>query len=439
VRKLRLRVEPIRDGVRARLSRRLAAGVTAILLIVVVLVSVLSALARQSRPAALRSTPPTATAAATAAATATALSVGTPDPQRLAWIDALHAQAQQAYVDDLIAHMPLDEEIGQVLVSEFNSRTFSPDILTKIQRYHVSGLIFYLYNVVSADQLRTMTRQMQQAAKIPLLIAIDQEGGTVDRLRAVDRPHPSAESLGADNDPARVGRIGQEVGQFMASVGLNQNYAPVADVQNVPDSQTYMSTRMFGWTPDTVTTMTAAYLDGLQEGHHVVGTVKHFPGLGSIAADPHQTSIVLNRGLGDLDRIDWAPYRTLIASGRVDIIMTTHITVTAVDPNNPTTVSYPVTTGILRNRLGYGGVIMTDDIGMVSLDQYSIGERVVRAFLAGNDLIESLYSEARLDLAFSAMHDALASGRISKQRLDESVRRILLLKVRYGILPMPQA
>jgi beta-N-acetylhexosaminidase len=435
VHKLPLRVEPIRDGVRARLSRRVAVGVTVILLIVVVLVSVLYALARQSRPAALRSTPPTATATATA----TELPSSTPDAQRLAWIDALHAQAQQAYVDDLIAHMPLDEEIGQVLVSEFNGRTFSPDILAKIQRYHVSGLIFYLYNVVSADQLRTLTRQMQQAAKIPLLIAIDQEGGTVDRLRTADRPHPSAESLGADNDPAYTRRIGQEVGQFMASVGLNQNYAPVADVQNVPDSQTYMSTRMFGWTPNTVTPMTAAYLDGLQEGHHVVGTVKHFPGLGSIAADPHQTSIVLNRSLGDLDRIDWAPYRALIASGRIDIIMTTHITVTAVDPNNPTTVSYPVTTGILRNKLGFGGVIMTDDIGMVSLDQYSIGERVVRAFLAGNDLIESLYSEARLDLAFSAMHDALASGRISKQRLDESVRRIVLLKVRYGILPIPQA
>ncbi len=278
---------------------------------------------------------------------------------------------------------------------------------------------------------------MQQAAKIPLLIAIDQEGGTVDRLRAADRPHPSAESLGAANDPTYTRQIGQEVGQFMASVGLNQNYAPVADVQNVPDSQTYMSTRMFGWTPDTVSTMTAAYLDGLQEGHHVVGTLKHFPGLGNIAADPHQTSIVLNRSLDDLDRIDWAPYRALIASGRVDIIMTTHITVTAVDPNDPTTVSYPVTTGILRDRLGFEGVIMTDDIGMVSLDQYSIGERVVRAFLAGNDLIESLYSEARLDLGFSAMLDALASGRISKQRLDESVRRVLMLKVRYGIVPMP--
>jgi beta-N-acetylhexosaminidase len=283
-----------------------------------------------------------------------------------------------------------------------------------------------------------MTRQMQQDAKIPLLLAIDQEGGTVDRLQAADRPHPSAEAMGDSNDPAFVRAQGQEVGQFMASVGLNQNFAPVVDVQNVPDSQTYMQYRMFGWTPDKVTTMAGAYLDGLQANHRVVGTLKHFPGLGSIAADPHETSIVLPRSLDDLNRIDWAPYRALIASGSVNVIMTTHITVQNVDDTEPTTISYKVTTGVLRDQLGFQGVIMTDDIGMASLAPYSIGERVVRAFLAGNDLIESLYSEARLDMAFSALHVALSSGRITKQRLDESVRRILLLKLHYGILQPPQ-
>jgi beta-N-acetylhexosaminidase len=396
------------------------------LLAAVVVVSVLSALATQRPPSALQLPSP--------GARATALPTGTPDPHELAWMDTLHAQAERAYVDDLIAHMPLDDEIGQVLVSEFNGRSFSADIATKIQHYHVGGMIFYLYNVTSAAQVRSLTAQMQQVAKIPLLIAIDQEGGTVDRLRAADRAHPSAESLGAANNPAYTRQVGQEVGQFMASVGLNQNYAPVVDVQNVPDSQTYMSTRMFGWTPDTVTTMAGAYLDGLQDGQRVVGTLKHFPGLGSIAADPHQSSIVLNRSLADMDRIDWAPYRALIASGHVDIIMTTHIMVTAVDPGVPTTISSPVTTGILRDKLGFQGVIMTDDIGMTPLAQYSIGERVVRAFLAGNDLIESLYSQERLEMGFEAMHAALASGRISKARLDDSVRRILLLKLRYGIL-----
>jgi beta-N-acetylhexosaminidase len=426
------RVLHLLNAVRARLSARLLTVACVALVAVVALVGTLSALGGSSGPAAVLLLP---TPGAPTIISQTP--DGTPDPSRMGWIQTLHDQAQLAYVDDVIAHMSLDEELGQMLMSEFNGQNYSPDIAAKIQHYHVSGLIFYLYNVASANQVRALTTQMQQAAKVPLLIAIDQEGGTVDRLRAADRAHPSAESLGAANDPAATRAVGQEVGQFMASVGLNQNFAPVVDVQNVPDSQTYMSTRMFGWTPNTVSTMAGAFLDGLQQDHRVVGTLKHFPGLGSIAADPHMTSIVLNRSVADLDRIDWAPYRTLIASGRVDVIMTTHIVVSQVDPNNPTTVSYPVTTGILRNRLGFQGVIMTDDVGMASLDQYSIGERVVRAILAGNDLIESLYSEARLDLAFSALHDALASGRITKQRIDESVRRILLLKLRYGILKMP--
>src|SRR5262249_45283629 len=198
--------------------------------------------------------------------------------------------------------------------------------------------------------------------------------------------------MGATNDPSVARRSGQEVGAFMASVGLNQNFAPVADVQGVPDGQTYMRTRMFATTPDKVTMMAGAYLDGLQQYRRVVGTLKHFPGLGGIPADPHQAYVRLDRGLDELDRIDWAPYRALIASGQADVIMTTHITLTAVDPSAPTTVSYPVTTGILRQRLGFQGVIMTDDIGMASLDQYPIREPRVPPILAGNHPFHRPYS-----------------------------------------------
>jgi beta-N-acetylhexosaminidase len=284
-----------------------------------------------------------------------------------------------------------------------------------------------------------MTQHMQQAAKIPLLISIDQEGGTVDRLRAADQPHPSAEVVGNTNDPNYARAQGQEVGAFMASVGFNQNFAPDVDVQNVPDSQTYMATRMYGWTPDRVATMAGAYLDGLQSGGKVIGTIKHFPGLGDVGGDPHETAVVLTRSLADLNAIDWAPYKTLIATGQVNIIMTTHIVVDAVDRTQPATTSYAVTTGILRNQLGYQGIIMTDDIGMASLAAYypSIGDRVVQSVLAGNDLICSLYSQERLAIGVNALKAALANGTISKARIDESVRRILLLKLRYGILPMP--
>jgi beta-N-acetylhexosaminidase len=401
------------------------------LLIAVVLVPVVYALTLVGHPGTRGFALPSATATPTAS--------GTPDPQSLAWLNSLHNAAQVAYVDDLIAHMSLDEEIGQMLVTDFLGTSVDSELATKIQQYHIGSAILYGRNYYSAASLRNLSHQMQADSKIPMFIAIDQEGGTVNRLGALEGYRPSAEAMASRNDPNYVRQFGEQDGQLMASVGVNVNLAPVVDVQAVPDGQTYMSWRMFGWTPDKVAAMAGAYLAGEQENHHVVGTLKHFPGLGSISGDPHVSTVMLNRSLDDLNRIDWAPYRTLIASGQVDLIMTTHIYVPAVDPSAPTTVSYPVTTGILRNQLGFQGVIITDDIYMASLAaHYSYAQRVTQAVLAGNDLIASVFTLNATAAAEQILHDDVTSGKITKQRIDESVRRILLLKLRYGILPMPQ-
>jgi beta-N-acetylhexosaminidase len=370
----------------------------------------------------------------------TATPSGTPDPHTTGWTGTLHAAAATAYVNDLIARMPLDEEVGQMLVADFIGTDVNSELAAKIQQYHIGGIILYNRNYYSANSLRTLDQHIQADAKIPLFIAVDQEGGTVDRMSIIDGSRPSAEWLGNHNDPAYVRQIGAEDGQSMYSLGVNVNLAPVVDVQNVPDSQTYMAWRMFGWTPDKVTTMAGAYLDGLQS-QHVIGTLKHFPGLGSIGGDPHDFRVTLNRSLGDLDRIDWAPYRALLSTGNVGMIMTTHVTVSAVDPSRPTTVSYPVTTGILRNKLGFQGVIITDDIYMNSLMSwsYSLADRVIGAVQAGDDLIASVFTMDATIRAAQILRDAVSNGTISKARIDESVRRILLLKLQYGMLKMPAA
>jgi len=437
------RLRHARDGAHGALAKsirhRRTVVVVAILLAALTPVPLLHSLggALLPSPQDLSTAPGLATPSATTLPTGTP---GTADPHGLDWTTALQDTAQQAYVGDLIAHMSLDEEIGQMLITGVLSDEMTPDLATKIQEYHVGGAILYANNIVSSAQVRALTHAMQAKATIPLMIQVDQEGGTVNRLKAIDGNIPSAEEIGATNDPKVARQRGLADGQQLYSLGINANLAPVVDVQGLPDGQGVMTQRMFGWTPDKVTTMAGAYLAGEQQDHRVIGTLKHFPGAGDVAGDPHYSAIYLTRSLDELERIDWAPYRALIASGQVGMIMTTHIILTAVDPATPTTLSYPVTTGLLRNRLGFSGVIVTDDLYMEALRyHYSFEQEVVQSVLAGNDLISSVYTLGATEQAQRILQRAVASGTISKQRIDDSVRRILLLKLRYGVLKPPSA
>ena len=187
---------------------------------------------------------------------------------------------------------------------------------------------------------------------------------------------------------------------------MNSDYAPVVDVDSGAGAAGgELGGRMFGSTSQQVTSLASAFLTGLQQDNQVVGCLKHFPGLGDVGSDPHHSLFVLNRSLADLQRIDWAPYQALINSGQVGMIMSTHVILASVDPSRPATLSRPVITGILRDQLHYNGVIITD-----------------------------AYDAGRADEALAVLHQAVVSGAISKQQIDDSVRRILLLKLRYGIL-----
>lgn len=417
---------------------RVFAAASTLLLSIVVAIPVLGAIAT-SRLLPLSLSAPTALPAITPAAT-TPGPTATPDPHRFDWMQSVHSAAERAYIDSLISHMTVDEEIGQMIMIEFLDTQMTPTIAEELSRFHIGSVVLYRWNVTSGDGLRELDRQLQaHADKIPLLIATDQEGGYVSRLAVIDGYLPSAEEMGARNDPNFVRQRGQQDGRQLYDLGINMNMAPVVDVQAIPDGQSVMGTRMFGWTPDKVTTMAGAYLNGLQDGHHVVGTLKHFPGLGSVVGDPHEGTVTLSRDVATMEQMDWAPYRALIATGQVEMVMTTHLSVPALDPDLPTTLSYKITTGVLRDRLGFQGVIITDGIYMKALSfHFPFEQIVVGSVLAGNDIICSTYSYSSTANAFQILQNAVKSGTISKQRLDDSVRRILLLKLHYGLLKMPK-
>lgn len=353
------------------------------------------------------------------------------------WAPIARQQAELRYVNQLIAHMTLDQEIGQMIMLGFLDTQMSPTLAYTIKQFHLGSVVLYAWNIISAEQVRQLTAQVQSQADLPLFIATDQEGGSVNRLQAIDGPLSGATQMGATGNPAYVRQRGAADAQQLYSLGINVNFAPVVDVANTSGGD--LGGRTFGTTPGVVTTMAGAYLSGLQASGQVVGTLKHFPGLGDVPADPHTSLYTLNRSAADLEQIDWAPYKALIATGQVQMIMSTHVILSAVDPTLPASLSKPVLTGILRDKLGYQGVIVTDGIYMGALSShYSFDQIILDSVEAGNDIICSTYSIATTAETIRVLKDAVQSGAITKSRIDDSVRRILLLKLHYGVLTMPQ-
>ncbi len=347
----------------------------------------------------------------------------------------LRQQAETNYVNTLISHMSLDDEIGQMIMIGFAETQMDDALAYQIQQLHVGSAIIYAFNIQNGPQVQKLVSGMQADASIPLIVATDQEGGAVNRLQSVIGLTPSAAEIGAMNNPAYAEQRGQQDAKALAQLGINLDLAPVVDVLQTSGGD--IQSRSFGSTPAKVTSLAGAYLTGLQQSGQVVGTLKHFPGLGDVPVDPHETLYTLNRSKADLERIDWAPYRALLATGQVHAIMSTHIILSAIDPTRPASLSEPVLTGILRDELGFNGVIITDGIYMHALEAYGLDQIAVDAVEAGNDIICSTYSIQSTEEVIAALKNAVQSGAMPRSQIDNSVRRILLLKLRMGLLPAP--
>lgn len=344
----------------------------------------------------------------------------------------------QQYINLIMQSMTLDQKLGQLMIVQFLGPVYSLNISTMVSQYDVGAVLLLSVNnnIQSKSQLRGLISQMRQASALPMLVAIDQEGGYVDRLVNLDGPRPSAASIGATNDPAKAQAEGAQDASDLASYGFNLNLAPVVDVTTVQNPQLYG--RTYGDTPDIVTRMAAAYLKGLQQSGKVFGTLKHFPGLGDIGVDPHSGVPDVYRSRSQLESIDWAPYRTLIAQGNVHAVMVTHELIHSVDANTPSSLSYKLVTGILRDELGFNGVILTDSLTMEGITAfYSEAQAAALAIEAGDDLLMGASTPQDVATMIEGIKQAITSNAISMARIDDSVRRILTLKFDLGLLPLP--
>jgi beta-N-acetylhexosaminidase len=346
----------------------------------------------------------------------------------------------QQYINTIVENMTLDMKLGQMLIVQFVGPDYSSDLHVMLTQYHVGAVLIFAanQNIVNRPQLQGLIQHMQQNSQLPLAIAIDQEGGYVNRLVKLNGPRPTAAAIGASDDPQKARAAGTQDAQDLASYGINLNLAPVIDVDNNSSSELHQDQRTYGNTAARVTQMAAAYLQGLQQSGKVLGTLKHFPGLGSVTVDPHVGVAQLTRSKDQLEQIDWQPYRALLKQGNVHAIMVTHEVVTAIDPTRPSTLSAPVVTGVLRDELHYQGVIMTDSLTMQGIIDYTPEDQAAAlAVEAGSDLLMGASTPRDVASMIAGMKEALRTGALSEQHINASVQRILMMKYEMGLLSLP--
>jgi beta-N-acetylhexosaminidase len=243
---------------------------------------------------------------------------------------------------------------------------------------------------------------------------------------------PSAAEMAATGNPQTAFGQGSLAAKWMLQLGINADLAPVVDVHTV-DPPVLVS-RMFGNNPTTVATYAGAYLSALQQ-NNVMGCLKHFPGLGAITSDPHDGLPTVNRSLTDLENIDLAPYKLMIQKDHPAMIMSTDVLMPAIDPTLPSELSQKTITNLLRNQLGYDGVVMTDGLYMHGIsDRWTLSQAAVLSIIAGDDLVEGPYSANLVADVVTALKQALQQGMLTMNRINQSVERILLMKVQYGLI-----
>ncbi|MFE0514450.1 glycoside hydrolase family 3 protein [Streptomyces sp. NPDC058964] len=356
----------------------------------------------------------------------------------------------------LVSGMTLEEKVGQLFVMRvYGHSATAPDqadidanlseigvrtAAELIARYRVGGIIYFTWthNTRDPHQIADLSNGIQRASLeqprgLPLLIATDQEHGIVCRVGRPATLFPGAMAVGAGGSRSDARALGRISGAELRAIGINQDYSPDADV-NVNPANPVIGVRSFGADPDAVAGLVAAEVKGYQSSR-VAATAKHFPGHGDTAVDSHYGFPVITHSRELWERLDAVPFRAAIRAG-IDSIMTAHIQFPALDDSgDPATLSHPILTGILREELGYDGVVVTDSLGMEGVRTKYGDDRVpVLALKAG---VDQLLNPPTLDVAWNAVLKAVQDGELTEARLDESILRILRLKAKLGILDQP--
>lgn len=347
-----------------------------------------------------------------------------------------------AIAEEVLSQMTLEEKVAQLFM-------ITPEDLAQVEdgyateageatqealsTYTPGGIIYFADNLLTTEQVQRLISATQGYSKYGLLIGVDEEGGEVSRLGAnpeiAVNEYPSMSEIGAAGDVTEAYTLGASLGSEMSALGFNMNFAPVADV--VPeDGDSVIGSRSFGSDASLVGEMVASEVNGLQE-NNVSAVLKHFPGHGSTSEDSHEGSVVTDRSLEEFQAVDFVPFEAGINAG-ADAVMVAHITATALDDTQPASLSSVVITDILRNQLGFQGVVVTDALRMNAISDYhTSAEASIMALQAGADLLLMPYNFRD---AYDGVLAAVTDGTLTEARINESVLRILELKSKRGLI-----
>ncbi len=355
----------------------------------------------------------------------------------------LRPQADQKWVDHTLRKMSLEEKVGQLFMVWARVQFFNVDspeyrqFVDQIHRYHVGSFVMSVpfegpFLAKSEPyEAAMLLNELQRQSRLPLLIAADFESGLSMRLKG-PTIFPQAMAFGAAGNPSYAEAFGKITAQEARAIGVHWNFFPIADVNSNP-SNPIINTRSFGENPEQVGALDAAYIRGARS-NGMLTTAKHFPGHGDTATDSHLGVAQVSGGQSHLDSVELPAFREAIKAG-VDAVMVAHVTIPALepDPNRVATTSPVVVTRLLKQQLGFHGIVITDALdmgGLTRLYAANIGRAAVEAFKAGNDM---LLIPPDLDASYRAMLDAIRTGEISRERLDSSVRKVLAAKAALGL------
>lgn len=330
-----------------------------------------------------------------------------------------------------ISKMTLREKIGQMLCFAFHNTEYDEQIDAFIHEFQLGGVIYFARNIKNIEQVVALNRKMQSESKIPLFIGLDQEGGPVLRIMKGITPLPGAMALAAA-DPEQIYGITKKVGENLRCLGFNLNFAPVGDVNNNPLNPV-INSRSYADDPETVAKCAVSAFKGFQDGG-ILPTIKHFPGHGNTSVDSHLGLPVVKNNRAEVFSTELVPFARAIGAG-IDGVMISHILYENFDQEYPASLSYNIITKLLKEELGFQGLIVTDSLTMGAINSRFTSEEIVeRAVNAGNDLLifcgkADLSEQRAIVLAFEKLAE---EGKISKARIDESVKKILKLKAKYA-------
>ncbi len=321
----------------------------------------------------------------------------------------------------------MDTQVGQMFMIGFDGTETTPELRSFIREEGIGGVILFRRNIVSRAQVtRLVERLKEEAGDKKLLVAIDQEGGRVQRLPKECGVFPPMAVVGEEarrkDDPGVAYVAATRIAEALVPLGINLDFAPVLDVNTNPFNP-IIGNRAFGAEPEFVATLAVEFLRGLKDGG-IIGCGKHFPGHGDTDADSHLDLPLLNHTRRRFEVCEWTPFRAAIAAG-VPMIMTAHLMAPNLDPLYPATISHYITTRVLRGELGFGGVIVTDDLNMAGIArQMPIEDAAVKAVQAGADIVLICKDMELQRKAIDAMKVAVAKGTVSPERVTQSLSRI---------------